>query len=60
MNIKLRLEAARASSEIVRVVRDGLEQGWVDGYVCALGDDFFQVEVFDSAGRLDGYNCLRY
>ena len=60
MRSKSQLEEARDLDAIVRVYREGLEDGWVDGFVVALGDDFIALEVFDKAGRLDGYNCLRY
>lgn len=58
--IKSTLEAAKARSEIVRVYRDGLEDGWADGFVVALGDEFFAIELIDKAQRLDGFSCLRY
>lgn len=54
------LEAAQACGEIVRVFRDGIEDGWVDGFVVGLGPDFFAMQVFDKACRVDGYNCFRY
>lgn len=59
-DIRSRLEDARARGIIVRAAREGLEDGWIDGYVAALGDEFFALEVFDKAFRLNGYCCLRY
>ena len=60
MRRKSQLEEVRNGDSIVRVYREDLEDGWVDGFVVALGDDFIALEVFDKASRLDGYNCLRY
>lgn len=60
MSIKSQLEEAFARGTIVRIYEDELEDGWIDGWVAALGDDFFAMEVFDKACRLNGYNCLRY
>ena len=60
MRSKSQLEEARDLDAIVRIYREGLEDGFVDGFVVAVGDDFFALEVFDKACRLDGYNCLRY
>ena len=60
MSIKSQLEEAFARGTIVRIYEDELEDGWIEGWVAALGDDFFAMEVFDKACRLNGYNCLRY
>ena len=56
MRSKSQLEEARDLDAIVRIYREGLEDGFVDGFVVAVGDDFFALEVFDKACRLDGYN----
>lgn len=60
MHVKQQLEQARAADEIARIYRAGLDDGWVDGFVVALGPEFFALEILDKAVRLDGFNCLRY
>ncbi len=59
-SIRAQLEDAQAAAQIVRVHREGLEDGWVDGHVAGLGPEFFAIELIDKACRLDGYTCMRY
>jgi len=59
-SIKNSLEDAQARGEIIRVYREGLEDGWADGFVAGVGPDFFAVQLIDKACRVDGFNCLRY
>src|SRR5262245_19233829 len=54
------LEMAKTRAEAVRVHRDGLEDGWADGFVASLGPDFFALQLVDKAARLDGFTCIRY
>jgi hypothetical protein len=60
MSIRDQLDRARAENQIVRIYREGLEDGWVDGQVAALGAEFFAIELIDKGIRLDGYICMRY
>ena len=60
MSVIETLSKAKADQCIVRVYRNGLEDGWVSGYVISCGKEFFVLEVFDKATRLDGFTCLRY
>jgi len=60
MDFKRQLEGARTDDLIVRVHRSGLEDGWVDGRVAALGPEFLMLEILDKGQRPDGFNCLRY
>jgi hypothetical protein len=60
MSIREQLDRARAKDQIVRVYREGLEDGWVDGHVAGLGPEFFAIELVDKGIRLDGYTCMRY
>lgn len=59
-SIKNALEDAQAQGKIVRVYRNGLEDGWVDGYVVGVGKDFFALQVIVDACFFDGFDCLRY
>lgn len=54
------LENAMKSGRPVRVSREGLDEGWVDGFVVGCGPAFFVMAVLDKAVRLDGYSCMRY
>lgn len=54
------LEQAMKSAGPVRVYREGLDDGWIDGFVVGCGPQFFVMAVLDKAVRLDGYNCMRY
>lgn len=54
------IEHFRDSGEVVRVACEDLESGWVDGYVTACGPEWFVLEVFDEASRLNGFSCMRY
>lgn len=60
MSIKHELEVAARSEQFVRVYREGLEDGWADGYIVGTGPDFFALELVDKSIRFDGYNCMRY
>ncbi len=51
---------ASISGNLVRVHREGLEDGWADGYIAAVGTDFFALELVSDSIRFDGFNCLRY
>ena len=54
------LEQALTEGTLVRVMREGLEDERVDGYIVGLGATYFAINVFDGFGRLDGVNCLRF
>jgi hypothetical protein len=45
---------------LIRIERSNLEDGSIEGYVVALGPDFFLMEVIDDSIRMDGHYCLRY
>lgn len=59
-NIKNAIEDAQARGEIIRVYREGLEDGWADGFVAGIGPDFFALQLIDMSCRIDGFSCLRY
>lgn len=44
----------------VRVTREGLEDGWADGFLMGTGPDFFAIQLLDHGIRLDGFSCMRY
>jgi hypothetical protein len=54
------VESARERGEIIRVYREGLEDGWAEGFVVGVGPDFFALCLIDKGCRVDGFNCLRY
>jgi hypothetical protein len=58
--VRKALEGAKERDEIVRVYRAGLEDGWAAGFVAGIGPEFFALQIFDKACRIDGFNCLRY
>jgi hypothetical protein len=60
MVIRAKLEAMRGTGEIVRVFREQLEDGWVDGFVAGCGPEIFALQIFDSSGRLNGINVMRF
>jgi hypothetical protein len=60
MSTKDQLDRAAEDNHLVRVYREGLEDGWAVGYVVGTGPDFFAVELVDKSIRYDGYNCMKY
>lgn len=60
MDARQSISDAATRGAVIRVYREGLEDGWIDAYVAALGPEFVALEVFDKAARLDGYTCLRW
>jgi len=58
--LKRQLELAKRSGHPVRVKRAELEAGWFNGFVVALGPDFFALQVVDEGVRLGGYSCMRF
>jgi hypothetical protein len=54
------IRAAFANGKPIRIYREGLEDGWADGYIAGAGPEFFALELIDKGIRFDGYNCLRY
>ncbi|NRA30968.1 MAG: hypothetical protein HRU11_12005 [Parvularculaceae bacterium] len=54
------LTKVAGTDTIVRLFRGGIEDGWVDGWVIACGDEFVVIEIFDDACRPDGFNCFRF
>ena len=60
MTVKQQLKQAKKLGSCVRVHCEGIEDGWYDGYVAALGPEFFALEILDKAIRPDGFNCMRY
>ncbi|MEE8386000.1 MAG: hypothetical protein V3S01_08785, partial [Dehalococcoidia bacterium] len=60
MSAKHQLDQAAEDKCLVRVYREGLEDGWADGYIIGTGPDFFALELVDKSIRYDGCNCVRY
>ncbi len=55
-----KLKLAAAHQLIVRVEREEIEDGWFDGYVARMGDQFFALAVIDEYVHVNGFACLRY
>jgi hypothetical protein len=51
---------AAARGQIVRVTREELEEGWIEGYVAGIGHRLFALLEIVNAARFDGYHCRRY
>ena len=60
MSFKRQLLQAMGSDTLIRIERSSVEDGSIDGYVVALGPQFFLMEVIDDSIRMDGHYCLRY
>ena len=60
MTIVRRITQAATSQDLIRIYREGLEDGWADGYVAGAGPEFFALELIDKSIRFDGFNCMRY
>ncbi|UTW56645.1 hypothetical protein [Kordiimonas sp. SCSIO 12610] len=59
-DVKAFLEQSFKAGDIVRIYRSNIEDGFFDGFVAGIGDEFFALEIFDDACRLDGFSCVRY
>lgn len=60
MNFRREIELALSAGRVVRVYRDGLENGWAHGFISAVGPEFFALESIDEGVRFNGFECLRY
>lgn len=60
MSLRSGLSDAMTRNQVVRVYREGLEDGWATGYIVGVGPDFFAIELIDKGLRFDGFNCIRY
>ena len=58
--IRGRLAAAAETGELVRFEREQLEPGPGDGYVVALGKEYFLIANIGNHIRFDGFQALRY
>jgi hypothetical protein len=58
--IRSKIVDANGTGTIVRVYRETLEDGWADGYIQAVGKDYFALSLIDKGIRFDGYNCFRF
>ncbi len=59
-SVKSKIAKAFNDGEIARVFRGNLEDGWADGYVAAIGKDYFALSLIDKSIRFDGFNCFRF
>ena len=57
--IRHELESAVRSDLAIRIHRDDIEDGYLDGFVSAIGQSFFVIEVISDSIYLDGFVCLR-
>ena len=60
MEMRAIVERFHASGDIVRIRREHLEESYVEGYLAGCGPEWFAVEAFDDAARLNGFCCMRY
>ncbi len=58
--MKMIIEQAHKTNQLIRVYRDSLEDGWISGYVAACGEEFFVMEQVTEEVRFDGWISLRY
>lgn len=60
MKHALEIRAARAAGTMIRVGREHFESGTFDGYVLAIGPEFYLLETVNDDIDLGGYVCLRF
>ncbi len=57
--IRHELESAARSNVAIRIHRDDIEDGYISGFVTAIGQSFFVIQIVSDAIYLDGFVCLR-
>jgi hypothetical protein len=56
--LKDKLSIALAGQRLIRIERE-IETGWVNGYVVAIGNDWFLLAVVDDSIRPKGFEAFR-
>ena len=57
--VRRELQAAARSGVAIRVCRDEIEDGFLKGFVIAVGPNLFVIECISDSIYLDGFVCLR-
>jgi len=57
--IHQQIEDAAQEAVAIRISRDELDDGWLNGFVVAVGTNLFAMELISDAIYLDGFVCLR-
>lgn len=60
MTYREKILEAHKSGHIVRIRSEDRTEGHVDGFVAAVGVEFFALEIFNETIHLDGLNCMRF
>lgn len=53
------LESAARANVAIRIYREDIEDGYVSGFIAAIGQSFFVIELISDSIYLDGFVCLR-
>lgn len=58
--IRQQIETAAKAKIAIRILRSEIEEGSLDGFVAAIGSNFFAIGLVSDAVYLDGFVCLRF
>lgn len=60
MTYREKILDAHKSGHIIRIHSEERTDGHVDGFVAAVGLEFFVLEILSETIHLDGFNCMRF
>ncbi|MEM7430481.1 MAG: hypothetical protein AAF351_00950 [Pseudomonadota bacterium] len=58
--IRREIQSAAKTDIAIRISRDDIEDGYMNGFVAAIGQSFFVIELISDSIYLDGFVCLRF